>query len=532
MASLLRKIDRLRFDLVDNTTDFLSSGTVSYQCIKWFVGDSDIEEHSHTKWNARRLRLNNRGKTASGAGERVPITPSLHYSITPTLRLPRFSVNSYRRYSRTALASLVVLLSLVTSSSSRADTAIADFQAIQKKLEAARANHDSSGSVAGAKDLVELLKGAPDAILELARAKVHTGDFAGAFDDLETFVRMGQSTGLLTASPEFAPLRKQTEFAKVQDGMAKNRVAISLARTALHLSDPALLPEDLDYDANTKRFFITTVRGKKIISVDLDGAISEFAKAPDEWPLLAIKIDPKRNLIWATEVALQGFVFVPESDWGRSALLCYDLRTGKLLHRIEGPQGSALGDMALAPNGDVIVSDGDGGGVYRLEASGGVLERLDAGDFISPQTPAICPDTKKIFVPDYVRGIGILDVSNKTVRWLGTEDRFAINGVDGLYIKDRNLVAVQNGTSPERVIAFQLDTALTKIIDETIIERSTETLGDPTHGVFVANDFYYIANSGWDIIDDHGKLKPGARPSVALIMRVSLDALGERHGDW
>jgi hypothetical protein len=24
----------------------------------------------------------------------------------------------------------------------------------------------------------------------------------------------------------------------------------------------------------------------------------------------------------------------------------------------------------------------------------------------------------------------------------------------------------------------------------------------------VGKDFYYIANSGWDILDDHGNLKP------------------------
>jgi hypothetical protein len=432
-------------------------------------------------------------------------------------------LNAFICYFRTALFLCLITCSL----SSRADTAIADFQAMQEKLRAARKNHDWSGSVAGAKNLVELLNGAPDSILELARAKVHTGDFAGAFSDLEKFVQMGQSTDLLAESSEFALLRKQPEFAKVQDGMAKNRVAISLARTALHLSEPALLPEDLDYDANTKRFFITTVRGKKIISADFDGAISEFAKSPDDWPLLAIKIDPQRNLIWATEVALRGFVFVSESDWGRSAVLCYDLRTGKLLHRIEGPRGSALGDMTLAPDGDVIISDGDGGGVYRVKESNQELERLDAGDFISPQTPASYEDGKKILVPDYLRGIGVLEVSTKQVRWLSTEDRFALNGIDGLYLEGQKLLAVQNGTSPERVVVFQVDSALTKIIAETIIERSTDSLGDPTHGVVAGDDFYYIANSGWDVIDDHGNLKPGAHPSAALIMRVSLNALGE-----
>jgi hypothetical protein len=115
---------------------------------------------------------------------------------------------------------------------------------------------------------------------------------------------------------------------------------------------------------------------------------------------------------------MQGFNFAPESDWGRSAVLCYDLRSGKLLRRIDGPRGSALGDMALMANGDVIVSDGEGGGVYRLLAQGSVLERLDDGDFISPQTPAMHPDGKHVFVPDYARGIGVLEVATKQMRWL------------------------------------------------------------------------------------------------------------------
>lgn len=35
-------------------------------------------------------------------------------------------------------------------------------------------------------------------------------------------------------------------------------------------------------------------------------------------------------------------------------------------------------------------------------------------------------------------------------------------------------------------------------------------LGDPTHGGIAGDFFYYIANSGWDALDDHGNLKTGA----------------------
>jgi hypothetical protein len=72
-------------------------------------------------------------------------------------------------------------------------------------------------------------------------------------------------------------------------------------------------------------------------------------------------------------------------------------------------------------------------------------------------------------------------------------------------------------SSPERVIAFKLDASLTHIVSETIVERSTPTLGDPTHGVIAGDTFYYIANSGWDVIDDHGNMKLEAKPSEARI---------------
>lgn len=100
--------------------------------------------------------------------------------------------------------------------------------------------------------------------------------------------------------------------------------------------------------------------------------------------------------------------------------------------------------------------------------------------------------------------------------------RFALNGIDGLYFDRGRLIAVQNGTSPERVVAFTLDASLTRVESETVIERSTDTLGDPTHGVVIDNDFYYIANSGWDIIDDNGNLKAGAKASPPRIMRAQL----------
>jgi hypothetical protein len=160
--------------------------------------------------------------------------------------------------------------------------------------------------------------------------------------------------------------------------------------------------------------------------------------------------------------------------------------------------------------------------VYRLRD--GTLQLLNGTEFISPQTAAMLPDGKHVFVPDYLRGIGILDLDTGAVRWITDErpGRTALNGVDGLYVRGKSLFLVQNGTSPERVVRLGLDSTLRQVVSSEIIERATPTLGDPTHGVLVDDRFYYIANSGWSELDDHGDLKPGSKLTPARVMRFQV----------
>jgi hypothetical protein len=110
------------------------------------------------------------------------------------------------------------------------------------------------------------------------------------------------------------------------------------------------------------------------------------------------------------------------------------------------------------------------------------------------------------------------------VHWLNQQDgaKVALNGIDGLYYADGAFILTQNGTSPERVVRMKLDQSQTKVASEELIERSTATLGDPTHGVVVGDWFYYIANSGWDVLDEHGDVKAGEKLSPGIVMRFKL----------
>jgi len=392
----------------------------------------------------------------------------------------------------------------------------------RESIRRAHESGDMPAYLGNSRLLYSFLNGSPQSVLQLMSAEAAAGAVDEALASFEQFVRMGQSNEDAVAAKQFEALRVTDRYRMVHAAMTANNSSISTASKSFEINDASLVPEDIDFDTTTQLFYITSVRKKMIIAVDMHGRSHVFANAPDGWPMLAVKVDTRHRLLWGTEVALDGFVLSPSKDWGKSAIDIYNLDTGVLLNHVAGPPNTALGDMTLTPDGDAIVSDGEHGGVYRVERVTRHIERLDHGDFISPQTPAVAPDGLRIIVPDYLRGIGILDLKSRRVTWLPMEGRYALNGIDGLYLSGNMLLAVQNGTSPERVIRFGLDTSRTQIANQLLIERATATLGDPTHGVVVGNRFYYIANSGWDALDEHGNIKPGKTMTSAVIMSAEL----------
>jgi hypothetical protein len=413
-------------------------------------------------------------------------------------------------------------VAVIPSDAEQSPSAAAQLDQLRGTLRRAHTSGDAVSYLTAAQTMYSFLNGSPRAMLQLMSAESFAGKQDDALYSFAQFVAMGQASDDALRAAQFDPLRMLPKFQAIQREMAANTSSVSNAVEVFRLKSSVPVPEDIDYDPAAKRFYLSSVLGKHIVAVDRTGKVTPFAQAPDQWPVMALRIDPARSLLWATEVALNGFALVSEKDWGKSAVLLYDLRSGRILHRIEGPPQAALGDMTLDPNGDAIVSDGEHGGVYRVNGKTLGLERIDAGDFVSPQTPVVLPDGKHILVPDYVRGIGVLDLADKHVAWIRMEGKHALSGIDGLYALGNTLIAIQNGTSPERVVRFALDASNTRVLSESIIERATATLGDPTHGVIVDGHFYYIANSGWDSLDDHGVLKEGKTLSAPVIMRAKL----------
>jgi len=395
--------------------------------------------------------------------------------------------------------------------------------------------------------LYDLLSGHPDTVFGMAKAEALLGHTATALEWLDAYAAMGLVRDL-SDQPDLASLRQADGYAAVLARLEANKRPRSRSVRAFTLPDPDLLTEDIAYDPSTGRFFVSSIREAKIVAIGKSGgAASDFVPAGRDaiWGVLALAVDARRGVLWATTAAMPQTRGYREADQGHTAVLRYDLATGKLQKRYDlplppspppAPQGSAaggpppaeerlrvLGDMTVAPNGDVFVSEAVTGAVYTIGHARDELETLVApGTFISPQTPAVTPDGRRLLVADYVRGVGIVDLATRATTWMTHPRGVAINGIDGLYLYGDSLLAVQNGTEPNRVIHLFLDRTLTRILRWEPLDSNSPGLGAPTHGTLVGRDFFYLANSGWDHLADDGSLKPGAALTPAEVRRVAL----------
>jgi sugar lactone lactonase YvrE len=351
----------------------------------------------------------------------------------------------------------------------------------------------------------------------LAWAQQRAGDTASATTQLKSYAEMGAT--LPHDGPIYAAMLGAGILVKVPQ-LVRNEAEVMQGSEVFALPDPDLLAEDIAFDPGTGRFLLTSARKNKIVSCDQNGNCRDVVTSGSNIQLdgmLAIHVDAKRKLLWATTAGMrvqEGFR--PDRE-GHSALLKFDLGTFRVLKSYEPDDGKkhALGDMTVASSGDVYVSDGLSGDVYLLGHNSEKLELLvPQGVFVSPQTPALNKSESALYVPDYAEGLAKIDLATRTVEWVHTTAPLALEGIDGLYSTEGGLIATQNGTSPERVVRFHLHDAAT-LDGLNVIEANWPGLGDPTHGVVVGSFFYFIVNSGWDrVSDDESSFRSGAAAQV------------------
>ncbi len=401
-----------------------------------------------------------------------------------------------------------------------------------ERLRAARAEL-ARGNLAAAKvgfeEADSIAYGLPSAIWSLAQIAARQGDAEGALRHLAEYSAMGLARSV-ERDTTFAWMKSDPRLAPIAQSLLANAEPLETATVVARLNDAGLLAEDLAYDVRTGTFYVSSIHRRKVLAVSAEGAIRDFI-APAQngiWGVYGLALDSSRQRLWGSMAAVPAMVKYDPADSGRTALVCWDLRTRKELLRAELPRDGerhVLGDIALGPDGTVYATESIGGGLYRLRPGAKALETVaPSGTFGSPQTPLVMENERVLWIADYPRGIVSIDLGTGAIATVEKPRSLAASGIDGAYAALGGLVAIQNGTRPIRILSLSLDTSRRQIAGWSVLEQDSPELGEPNHGAVVGNDFYFLGNSGWDRVNAREELATpdGAKPPV--ILRLPLPA--------
>lgn len=326
---------------------------------------------------------------------------------------------------------------------------------------------------------------------------------------------------------DFAKLRGLKAFADLLQRIEKNRAPIIRSVPGFTLNEKGLVPESVAYDPVTKIFYLSSVYQRKILSRDQWGQVREFSTKSDGlWSVMGMRVDSRRRLLWVCTAAHPQMMGYRAEENGSSGIFKYDLQSGKLLKKYllaHKPKPHWLGDLVLNSKGEVFASDSVTPAIYVIRRGSDHLEMfLDGGPFTSPQGLAFTANEQGLFMADYAKGIFLIDLKTRNVTELLPAPKSTMLGIDGIYYYKSTLVGVQNGVNPARVIRLHLSKDLSRIDKFEVIEANNPAWDEPTLGVLVGGEFYFVANSQWGSIDEQGHLAPVEKLQGPIILKIKL----------
>ncbi|MES2255911.1 MAG: hypothetical protein V4559_12830 [Pseudomonadota bacterium] len=253
------------------------------------------------------------------------------------------------------------------------------------------------------------------------------------------------------------------------------------------------IAEGIARDAVSGRLFVAGVAARRIVEIR-DGRARDFVHLPDGYSPFGIAVAGQR--LWVTSaVVTQG-----AGRDGPSALIGFDLR-GRMIGTYPVPDEGrhVLGDLTIAPDGTVYISDGLDGSIYVLPPGGLSLTRLGARKlFKSPQGMSLSADGKSLLVVDYALGLTRLDLVTATFTPLKIPDGVNAKGIDGLArLPDGSFLASQNGTKEPHILRLTLSPDWSELRSVDVIAADDPAIADPSLVLADNSGAYVVGVSQW-----------------------------------
>lgn len=377
----------------------------------------------------------------------------------------------------------------------------------------------ATGQIVDVAGLEQLARDFPDSAsvrLRLFNAQLEAGDGEGALASLRWLAERGHvfGAGAKAQIPQLIGAA-HADAARALFILARDIIAASTVHDEIPAS--AGLIESAFVRPDGVPGFATSVSRRSLLVRFSQGDWREIA-VPRSWALSGVASPPDGESAWVASANIDG---APEDAARFTGLIELPGDIDDFIYR-PAPAGVAVSDLAVGPDRVVYASDPIGGGVYRLRPYAAALEVLvPPGTFRSPQGLAVSADGARLYVSDYRYGLAVIDLASSAVGRLLSDVPAALDGIDGLWLYKGELIAVQNGTSPMRIVALGLSDDGTRIVGRRILEQAHPDWTEPLGGSIADGALYYVATGQWDRYDK-GALREGMAAIPTVIRRLQL----------
>lgn len=386
-----------------------------------------------------------------------------------------------------------------------------------------------AGNFAAAADLfaraLALRPNHPGVTLRLARTSARAGRNEDAIHTLEDYAAMGLNTD--PDHPDFKPIAAHPRMAAIRAKLVDNAKPVGAATIFATIDEPRLLAEGIAHDPPTGRTYISDVHNRRVLTIDAAGKTATLISEGTNGLLGAFGMTLDSGTLWIASSALPHAANLKPADKGRAGIFAFDTNGRFKRSALLAADGKefALGDLTITKRGEVFTSDSTGANIYRLAPGGTALETfIESDELHSPQGIALSADESKMAVADYSNGIHVIDRATKQRTVLPMPPDTTLHGIDALVRHGRDLVAVQNGIDPQRLIVIRMNAAWTAIEDTEVIAANLPDMSEPTLATLVGDDLLVIGNGQWTRFADDGAIK-GTDPFAATkILRLKLPA--------
>lgn len=346
-------------------------------------------------------------------------------------------------------------------------------------------------------------------------ARFLAGDTAGAHALASAVAARGLALDL-PATEAFERLRADPAFTDILARFDSNKASIGVAQIVAEHAETGLIPE-----AVAKRgdgVLIGSVRTGAIMELS-DGALTEVLRL--EGGVFDVEVVDGGPIAYAVvnnQLAFEAAGARP----AEAAFVKVNLDTGDVSWKsIAGYGDALLGDVEIAEP-TLFASDSLSPRIFA-HAPGRAPQVLSADDrFVNVQGLAFDRKKGRLFVADYLTGLFVIDVGNGAVTPLANPSDAHLGGIDGLYFYKGDLIGVQNGTSPQRIVRIDLDRQGTTARNLSVLQQALPEWNEPTHGFIDGDRFIYIATSNWPAYGDDGAVRDGAVLQPLRLMAVDL----------